>query len=79
MAKYKDMGEFWDTHDLTEFTVQENEVEFEVDIQPEVTYYAIDIDPDVLYYGLKPACMEIECIGTVAAVIRRTAATVVFQ
>ena len=39
---YKAMGEFWDTHDLTEYWDQTEPAEFEVDIQSEVTYYAID-------------------------------------
>jgi hypothetical protein len=39
---YKDMGEFWDTHDLTEYWEQTEPAEFEVDIQSEVTYYAVD-------------------------------------
>ncbi len=39
---YKEMGEFWDTHDLTEFWDQTEPVDFEVDLQTEITYYAID-------------------------------------
>jgi hypothetical protein len=39
---YKEMGEFWDTHDLTEFWDQTEPADFEVDIQSEITYYAID-------------------------------------
>lgn len=39
---YKEMGEFWDTHDLTEFWDQTESADFEVNIQSEVTYYAVD-------------------------------------
>ena len=39
---YKEIGEFWDTHDLAEYWDQTESVKFEVDIQSEVTYYALD-------------------------------------
>jgi hypothetical protein len=39
---YAELGEFWDTHDLTEFWEQTKPAEFEVDIRSEVTYYALD-------------------------------------
>lgn len=39
---YREIGEFWDTHDLTDYWEQTEPVEFEVDIQSEVTYYAVD-------------------------------------
>lgn len=39
---YKEIGEFWDTHDLADYWDQTKPVEFEVDIQSEVTYYALD-------------------------------------
>jgi hypothetical protein len=35
---YKTIGEFWDTHDLTEFWGQTKKTSFEVDIESEVTY-----------------------------------------
>ncbi len=38
---YTELGEFWDTHDLTEFWEQTKPAEFEVDIRSEVTYYAL--------------------------------------
>ncbi|MEW6041826.1 MAG: CopG family antitoxin [Elusimicrobiota bacterium] len=34
---YKEIGEFWDTHDLTEYWDQTKSAKFEVDIQSEVT------------------------------------------
>lgn len=39
---YQEMGEFWDTHDVTEFWDATEPVEFEVDIQSEVRYYALE-------------------------------------
>ncbi|MDD5434049.1 MAG: CopG family antitoxin [Nitrospira sp.] len=41
-TSYKEIGEFWDTHDLSEFWDKTKEVSFEVDIESEVTYYAVD-------------------------------------
>jgi hypothetical protein len=40
---YKEIGDFWDTHDLADYWEQTQPVEFEVDIQSEVTYYPLDI------------------------------------
>ena len=39
---YKEIGEFWDTHDLADYWEQTELAEFEVDIRSEVTYYALD-------------------------------------
>jgi len=39
---YKEIGEFWDTHDLTDYWDQTKPVEFEVDIQSEAVYYPIE-------------------------------------
>jgi len=39
---YKEIGDFWDTHDLTDFWDQTKKVEFEVDIKSEITYYSLD-------------------------------------
>jgi hypothetical protein len=39
---YKEIGEFWNSHDLADYWDKTEPVEFEVDIQSEVTYYAID-------------------------------------
>ena len=39
---YKEIGEFWDEHDLAEYWEQTKPVEFEFDIQSEVTYYPLD-------------------------------------
>ncbi len=39
---YTEIGDFWDSHDLSAFWDQTKEVEFEVDIQSEITYYSLD-------------------------------------
>ncbi len=39
---YKEIGDFWDVHDLSDFWNKTKEVEFEVDIKSEITYYALD-------------------------------------
>jgi hypothetical protein len=39
---YKEMGEFWDTHDFGDYWDQSYPVEFEVDIQSETTYYPLE-------------------------------------
>lgn len=39
---YKEIGEFWDTHDLADYWGRTKEVSFEVDIESEVTYYAVE-------------------------------------
>jgi len=39
---YQEIGEFWDTHDVTDYWDQTEPVEFEVDIQSEVRYCALE-------------------------------------
>ena len=39
---YRQIGEFWDTHDLADFWSQTRKASFDVDIESEVTYYSID-------------------------------------
>ena len=39
---YKEIGEFWDTHDLADYWGRTKATRFDVDIQSEVTYYALD-------------------------------------
>ena len=39
---YREIGEFWDSHDLDAFWDQTKEADFSVDIRSEATYYAID-------------------------------------
>ena len=38
---YKELSEFWDSHDLSEYWDQLRPAEFEVDIQSEATYYPL--------------------------------------
>jgi hypothetical protein len=39
---YKEIGDFWDTHNLSDFWDKTKEAKFEVDIESETTYYALD-------------------------------------
>ena len=39
---HKEIGEFWDTHDLSDFWDQTKRVKFEVGIESEITYYSLD-------------------------------------
>lgn len=41
-GSYKDIGEFWDTHDLADYWEKTQAAEFEVDIGSEMTYYPLD-------------------------------------
>lgn len=39
---YKEIGEYWDTHDLSKTWGKTKRVKFDVQIQSEATYYAIE-------------------------------------
>ena len=39
---YKEIGAFWDQHDLSDFWDKTKEASFQVGIESEVTYYAVD-------------------------------------
>ncbi|MBI5474529.1 MAG: hypothetical protein HY961_19505 [Ignavibacteriae bacterium] len=41
-SSYQQMGEFWDTHDLSDYWSQTRKARFEVKIDSEVTYYALE-------------------------------------
>jgi hypothetical protein len=41
-SSYKEIGEFWNEHDLTDFWDKTKPVEFEVDIQSEKRYYPLE-------------------------------------
>jgi hypothetical protein len=41
-ASLKEIGEFWDTHDLSEVWEKTKPVSFEVAIGSEITYFALD-------------------------------------
>jgi len=40
---YKEIGDFWDTHDLSDFWDQTKRVDFDVNIESEITYYSLDM------------------------------------
>jgi hypothetical protein len=39
---YKEMGEFWDSHDLTDYWDHTKPVELEVEIESETTYFPVE-------------------------------------
>ncbi len=39
---YKEIGEFWESHDLTDYWDQTKPVEFEVEIESEATYFPVE-------------------------------------
>ncbi len=39
---YREIGDFWDTHDLSDFWDQTKGVDFDVNIESEITYYSLD-------------------------------------
>jgi hypothetical protein len=39
---YKEIGEFWDANDLTDFWEQTQPVEFEVEIESQTTYFPVE-------------------------------------
>lgn len=39
---YQEIGEFWDTHDVTDYWDETKPVDFEVDIQSEVTHCTLE-------------------------------------
>lgn len=41
---YQEIGEFWDTHDVTDYWEYTAPVEFEIDIQSEARYCALERD-----------------------------------
>jgi hypothetical protein len=42
-GSYRHIGEFWDTHDLSEFWDKTRPVSFDVAMESETTYYAVDM------------------------------------
>ena len=40
---YKQIGEFWDTHDLADYWEQTEPAELEFDLQSEATFYPVDV------------------------------------
>lgn len=41
-SSYQEIGEYWDTHDLSDIWEQTEPVKFDVDIQSERRYFAIE-------------------------------------
>ena len=41
-TSYKEIGEYWDVHDLSEFWGKTKRVKFDVQIESEVTYYPVE-------------------------------------
>jgi hypothetical protein len=41
-SSYQEIGEFWDTHDLSDYWDQTKPIEFKVDIQSEAIYYPVE-------------------------------------
>lgn len=41
-TSYREMAEFWDTHDLADYWEQTKPVEMEAMLESEVTYYALE-------------------------------------
>jgi len=41
-STYREMGEFWDSHDATDFLDEGGEVQMDVQIESEATYYALE-------------------------------------
>lgn len=41
-AYYEEEGEFWDTHDVTDFLKDAEEVNFDVKIKRQVTYFTLE-------------------------------------
>lgn len=41
-ATYGEIGDFWDQHDLGDYADQGKAVEFEVNLETEVTYYPVE-------------------------------------
>jgi len=39
---YREIGDFWDTHDLSDFWDQTKRADFEVNIESEITYCSLD-------------------------------------
>jgi hypothetical protein len=39
---YREIGEYWDSHDLSEVWNETEEIKFEVDLQSDVFYYAVE-------------------------------------
>ena len=43
-TSYEEIGEFWDSHDLSDYWDRTKPAEFDIDISSEVTYYPVEAD-----------------------------------
>ena len=41
---YAEIGEFWDEHDLSDFSKKTKKIKFDVVLEPEATYYPVEKD-----------------------------------
>ena len=41
-SSYAEMGEYWDSHDLTELWDETREAQFEFIADPQITYFAVE-------------------------------------
>ena len=41
-SSYEEIGEFWDTHDLTDYWSKTKRVKFDANIESEVMYYPVE-------------------------------------
>jgi hypothetical protein len=39
---HREIGDFWDTHDLSDFWDQTKRIDFDVNIESEITYYSLE-------------------------------------
>ena len=44
MNSYRDIGSYWDVHDLSEFWDKTKKVDFDIEIESEVVYFAVEKD-----------------------------------
>ena len=43
-TSYEEIGEFWDSHDLSDYWDKTKPVDFDINISSEVTYYPVEAD-----------------------------------
>ncbi len=49
---YKEVGEFWDSHEIAEHWDQTYAVDFDIDIRSEATYFSLDADLSARLHSL---------------------------
>ena len=59
-TSYKEIGDFWDNHDLSDYWERGKDIGFDVNLESEITYYALDkrlsdqIQPIARRQGVSP-------------------------